>query len=123
MFIVSFTTKNQDFDKIKAVLVKIAERHKNETLIHTFVPRLVLPTIGCGPEVCDALDELFPFQQCWYFTEFGRPLRQSMMRFIENHPKRIQAYIIGNAVGSVAEEEKLFHENDKINVVRIYLED
>lgn len=105
---ISFTLKNQSFDKIIPSLESISDsfpggKDGTPVLVHGFMPRSVVIEKGFGTEVVDALDRLFPNQMNCYTNQ---PDRQRMVDVIQATAGRV--FVIGACVDGVQEEVEMY---------------
>lgn len=112
MIAISFTTKNQPFDKIRLVLEKIRDKIKSTNeipvLVHGFRPIAELVEKGFSTEAVDALAEIFPLQLSCYVN--GKPSRETMAGILDEFSG--EAFIVGEIVDGVMEERDFYQMDD-----------
>ncbi len=118
MIAISFSLKGQSLENILPVLNDLAQKHKEETLVHAFMPRAELVRRNYDTGLVDALDGLFPFQRNFFNIETGGPLRTQMAEHVAKN--RGTVYIIGELIDGVNDEAELY-ESAGAEVVKLPL--
>lgn len=105
--VLSFTLKDQDFEKIKAKIIEIKDQYPNHFLIHGFLPRAEVIAKNIPTDVVDLLDYCFPVQfNMWN----GYTLRDLMVNVAQRLDAKI--FVIGEVKEGVAEEVELYKKKD-----------
>ncbi len=106
MIAISFSLKGQPLEAILPVLKELALKHREETLVHAFMPRAELVRRDFDTGLVDALDGLFPFQRSFFHIETGGPLRTQMAEHVARN--RGTVYVIGGRIDGVNDEAELY---------------
>jgi|SRR3569833_2778378 len=102
---ISFSLKGQNFDAILSKLSDIADNN-DAILIHGNLPRHEVIKRRLSTDLVDKLDELFPIQLNMWNEKVLRPEMGEMATKLN-----AQIYVIGQVIGGVAEEVKIYKSN------------
>lgn len=115
---VSFTTKDQPFEKIEQVLTEIAAQNPDAILLHGFMPMYEVQRRGMDTKVVDTILKLFPIQINLYSPVKG-PARKEMAQLAKTLNAKV--YMIGEIKDEVAEDYQLYAEAG-VEIIPVHLD-